>query len=111
MEIAREREGRYDGSLLTVVVLLLLAGTAVVLDASFARALQSLDSHKDAFFYFKRQLGWVVLAMCVMAAAMKFPYWRLREGRFCFLGILIALVLLLLVLVPHVGIKVGGARR
>lgn len=106
----RERLG-FDRWLCDITVFLLLLGTVVVLDASSPRALQSGQSGFDDFFYFKRQAMWVALAGVVLVAGMHFPYWRLRDWKVWFVGMGVAIGLMLLVLIPGIGIEVGGARR
>src|SRR3569833_783868 len=108
MEPTPEREG-YDLVLMLLTVVLLLLGTAVILDASFARALQAKALHYVGWFYFKRQLIFLIPAVIALVVGLKTPYWVLR--RFWLLGMAAAFVLLVAVLFSHVGIKVGGARR
>jgi cell division protein FtsW len=108
MEATRERES-YDWGLLVVTLILLILGAGIILDASFARAMQSAGSKYDAFYFFKRQVMWAGPAMIAMMAAMRFPYWKLRESKFWLLGVIAAGVLLLLVMV--VGREINGSKR
>jgi cell division protein FtsW len=109
VEVARERETSYDVWLLGVTIFLLLIGTVAVLDASFARALQSKAANFDGFYYFKRQATWAVAALAGLVVVLRVPYTRFKQ--FWGVGLFLALGLLALVLVPHVGHKVNGAQR
>ena len=108
MEAVREREN-FDKGLLVVTIFLLLIGTVVVLDASYARALHSKFTGNDAYFYFKRQALWAAVSLAVLLVSMHYPYWKLR--RFWFVGLVVALVLLVAVMVPGIGREVNGSRR
>jgi cell division protein FtsW len=110
METARERES-YDWLLLALTIFLLILGTTVVLDASFARALQSEATNKDAFFFFKKQLRGVIFACVALYIGLRTPYWKLKNWRYWGLGTVIAIVLLVLVLIPGIGKEVNGSRR
>lgn len=92
--------------LLLMMLILLTVGSIMLFSTS---AVHAKERYGDAYFLLKRQLAWMALGgvACAVVAAVPYPRWRpyapaLLAG---------AAVLLLLVLVPHVGIKVGGARR
>jgi cell division protein FtsW len=106
MEAVRERES-CDRSLLCVTVFLLLIGTVIVLETSYARAMSSAAMGNDAFFFFKRQLMWAVLSLGTLGFALNFPYWRLR--RFWVAGVFLSIGLLVLVLL--IGKESGGSKR
>lgn len=108
MQAVRPRES-FDRILLMLTVILLLGGVAVVLDASFARAHQSAALGHDGWYYAKKQALWVVISLAALFGAVKIPYWHLR--RVAFLSVLAAFVLLIVVMIPGIGIEVGGARR
>lgn len=65
MQQVREREN-YDLKLLIIAMVLLCGGLAIVLDASFARAIQSKASGYDPYFFFKKQAMWSGLTVLVM---------------------------------------------
>ena len=110
MEAVREREREnYDWWLLGITVLLLGLGMVIVLDASGARAFQSAAYKNDPFYFFKRHLMWAAAAGISLAVGMNFPHWKLR--RWWMPGIIATLVMLVLVLIPHIGREVNGARR
>src|SRR5438552_4195933 len=107
MDTARERETEgYDVWLWILTIGFLFLGTVMVLDASFARGLSG-----NPFFYFQKQSGFVLASFLVLWATMRIPYWRYRSSHVAFGGLILTVVLLLLVLVPHIGIEVNGARR
>jgi cell division protein FtsW len=108
MEAVRERE-HCDRGLLAVTLILLLLGTAIVLDASYARALQSKAFNYDAYYFFKRQVIWACLSVGAMMVGMSIPYWKMR--RFWAIGVVAAIVLLIAVMVPGIGREVNGSRR
>lgn len=108
METGREREN-YDLKLLMIAILLLCGGLAIVLDASFARAIQSKSTGYDPYFFFKKQAMWSGIAVVVLLGWMKIPYWTLRK--FWLVGAFASIALLVLVMVPGIGIEVNGSRR
>lgn len=108
MESFRKRES-FDWILFTLVVILLLGGMAIVLDASFARAHQSASIGNDGWFYAKKQAMWAGISLVALVATMRVPYWHLK--RLAIPGMLVALVLLVVVMIPGIGIEVAGARR
>jgi cell division protein FtsW len=101
----------FDRRLFGLTLFLMAIGTVIILDASFARALQSKGSGYDPYFFFKRQAMWVCLAGAVLAVGINRPYWLLRDWKYWLLGPVISITLLVLVLIPHIGIEVNGARR
>lgn len=93
-------------TLLVVMLMLLTVGVVMLFSTS---AVYAKERYGDAHYLLKRQLAWMLLGGggCVMAASV--PYPKLRGIA---TWVLVAsAVLLLLVLIPHVGLKVGGARR
>jgi cell division protein FtsW len=93
-------------TLLVVTLILVTIGVIMLFSTS---ALQARDRYGDSYYLLKRQLVWLAIGtMCCVAAAST-PYAKLRG--LCAPALAIAAVLLTLVLVPHVGTKVGGARR
>jgi cell division protein FtsW len=85
---------------------LLTIGVVMLFSTS---ALQAADRYGSTSYLLERQLVWMLLGAvgCVMMASV--PYPKLRQYALPLL--IIAGVLLVLTLIPHVGIKVGGARR
>jgi cell division protein FtsW len=93
-------------TLLVVTLMLLTIGVVMLFSTS---ALQAKDRYGDPNYLLKRQLAWMVIGGAGCVAAARIPYPRLRGA--CLTPLVVAGVLLAIVLVPHVGIKVGGARR
>jgi cell division protein FtsW len=95
-----------DAVLIGSVATLVAIGLIMVFSASSAAA---VALHHDGAYFLKRQAIWLVLALVAAFAAYRIDYPKLRKlAPFALLG---SLALLLLVLVPHVGILAGGARR
>ena len=93
-------------TLLMVMLVLLTIGVVMLFSVS---APQAKDRYGDARYLLKRQLVWLVLGGvgCVTAASM--PYPKLRGV--CVPALAVLVLLLVAVLVPHLGVKVSGARR
>lgn len=93
-------------TLLLATLLLLTIGVVMLFSTS---SLTSRDRYGDANYLLKRQLVWLAVGGVCCVAAAGLPYPKLRG--MCGPALAVAAVLLLLVLIPHVGVKVGGARR
>jgi cell division protein FtsW len=93
-------------TLLVITLLLLTVGVVMLFSTSAAYA---RERYGDAHYLLKRQLIWMTLAgaACVMAASV--PYPRLRQ--LATPALAAALVLLVAVLIPGIGAKIGGSRR
>src|SRR2546428_6156613 len=63
----------------------------------------------NAAYYFERQLLWLALGVVLLWAAAHIDYHRLRPLAWPLAGA--TLVLMVLVLLPHFGVEVNGARR
>ncbi len=96
-----------DRLLFLLTLLLLGIGIVTVFDASYALALE--HRHGDSFYYVKLQAAWAVVGLAALLATWRVRYWKWR--RFANAGAGLAVLLLVAVLVPHVGITVAGARR
>jgi cell division protein FtsW len=95
-----------DTWLFASVASLVAIGLVMVFSASSATA---YAGHHDPAYFFKRQLGWLLAGFVCAYAAYRIDYHVLRRAApYLVLGSVIGLVL---VLVPHVGIAVNGARR
>jgi cell division protein FtsW len=101
---AEERPSTY-WLLLGVTAVLLLIGLVMVLSAS---SVQSLREYGSTWYYFLRQTVWVGLGSVVFLLASRLDYRKLR--RFATPFLLLAVVLLVVVLIPGIGIRVNGAR-
>ena len=102
---ARERP-QPDRLLLFTTVLLSAAGLVMVTSASVAFA---YTQHQSAWYYAERQGAWMVIGFVALFALQRFDYRRLKP--LAPAGAVVAALLMMLVLVPHVGVSINGARR
>jgi cell division protein FtsW len=100
------RTTSYDLVLLLVVLALTLLGIAMVYSASGIRALDTLD---DPRYYLSWQALWAAIGLVGMFAAMRIDYHRYRVLAVPLIVLVVAL--LVLVLVPGIGVRAGGAAR
>jgi cell division protein FtsW len=104
-EAARERR-QPDRLLLFTTVLLCGAGLVMVTSASVAFA---YTQHQSAFYYAERQTAWMAIGFAALFVLARIDYHHLRP--LAPAGAVAAALLMLLVLVPHLGVTVNGARR
>jgi cell division protein FtsW len=102
----RPRPGGPDTILLAAVATLVAIGLAMVFSASSVVAVA--DFH-DASYFLKRQALWLIVAVACAFVAYRIDYRKLRK--LAPLVLFASLAALALVLVPHVGLVAGGARR
>ncbi len=95
-----------DRWLLLVTLLLLGAGLAMVLSAS---SVQSIHYHGSAYYYFIRQALFAAAGLAAMALLRRLNYQLLYRWAPVLAGL--TAVLMIAVLLPHVGLALGGARR
>lgn len=87
-------------------MLLGLLGMVMVLSSSSVSDLRDYD---DAWYHLRRQVVWVALGLAGLFTALRFDYRRLRH--LARPGLILAVVLLVLVLIPGVGTRVNGSAR
>ena len=89
---------------LAVLGLLVIGIVMLFSTSAFAR-----DSHGDVYFFIKRQAIWfgVGLVVCTVAALVDYHLWQ----RTWWLWFALALVVLALCYVPHIGLRLNGSRR
>jgi cell division protein FtsW len=97
---------RGDRALLLAVVALTAFGLVMVFSAS---EVQGWLWFHNAAYYFERQLMWLALGVILLFAGANLDYHRLRTLALP-LG-LVTVGLMVLVLLPHFGVEVNGARR
>jgi len=97
---------RGDRALLLAVGALTAFGLIMVFSASEVQGW--LWFHNPAY-YFEHQLIWLALGLVLLFAAARIDYHRLRPLAWP-LGV-VTVVLMVLVLLPHFGVEVNGARR
>jgi cell division protein FtsW len=98
--------GHYDRWLLLAIVGLAAFGIVMVASASIAIA---DGSHLGPFFYLKRHLMFIALGSGAALVATRVELRELEQRSFLLMAL--AFISLLLVFVPHIGIRVNGARR
>jgi cell division protein FtsW len=89
---------------LAVLGLLVIGIVMLFSTSAFAR-----DSHGDVYFFIKHQAIWfgVGLVVCIFAALTDYHLWQ----RTWWLWFVVALVVLALCYVPHIGMRLNGSRR
>lgn len=95
-----------DFFILTTVVGLLLFGLVMVYSSSFIYA---HERFADGFWFIKRQIVFAGIGVLVMMVASQLDYQIWSKWSVFLLGL--AMVLLLTVILPGLGSKVGGAQR
>lgn len=108
-EQTSEKRGPMDLPFLLLTLFILCVGLVMVLSASFARAYYDIEDETGgkATYYFVRQLIFSVSGVAIMLAAARFKIRTYRK--FAIPSLLFSILLLLAV--PLVGVKSGGARR
>jgi cell division protein FtsW len=99
----------FDYTLLVMTIALVLFGIVMVLSASFYSAENSASSGYNGYYYFWKQVQGAALGLFAMVAMMFFDYHHFKKLRFWIIGI--ALVLMVLVFVPGIGIERNHSRR
>lgn len=92
--------------LITITAILVVIGLIAIYDASVVTAYHDFN---DKFYYFKNQLVWATLGTLALVFFSFFDYHKLLK--LAPAAFAVCVVLLLLVLIPHIGTKVYGARR
>jgi cell division protein FtsW len=92
--------------LCATVAVLNIVGLVMILSASSVAALSDYGS---SWYFFDRQLMWAVLGVIAFVGASTVDYHRWR--RWAPIVLIVALVGLVVVLIPGVGITVNGSRR
>lgn len=103
---AVSRVGEIDYTLLFLVILIVVIGLIVLLSASAPSGKRIYD---DSYYFFKRQLVFVMLGfvgMIVVSQVNLNKYLNLIPKAFY-----VCVVLLVLVLIPGIGVEANGARR
>jgi cell division protein FtsW len=95
-----------DMPLLTATLALLCISWVMVSSASLDYAFQTTG---DTFYFCKRHGIYVLISLFVGALVMNIPYSRWRRIDVAFL--VIAVFLLIIVLLPHVGRRINGSQR
>ena len=88
------------------IILLLTIGIIMVFSSSFVSA---QTTYGDGFYFLKRQLLWALLGIIGMVTLIRIDYQVYKKWAIPIF--LVAILLLIIVLIPGVGIKVNDARR
>ena len=109
MDLRRiQSAGRPPVDLLLLAATLLLVGLGLVMVFS-SSAFLAQDQFKDSLHYFKRQSQFAALGLFAMALISRFNY--RNYVKLVYPILFLTAILLALVLVPGVGVKMGGAVR
>ena len=102
----RNKKGLPDIIIFVTTLALLGIGIIMVFSSSSVMAYHEVG---DAYFYLKRQAMWAVMGLVALVTLMNIDYrvWK----KFSVVAIVGVIALLTLVLIPGVGVVVGGARR
>jgi cell division protein FtsW len=92
--------------LTATVAVLNIVGLVMILSAS---SVSALSAYGSSWYFFDRQLIWAVGGVIAFVAASSFDYHLWRRAAPALFAL--AVLLLVVVLVPHVGIMVDGSRR
>ncbi|MDI9569628.1 MAG: putative lipid II flippase FtsW [Pseudomonadota bacterium] len=95
-----------DIILLIVTLILVIVGTVMIYSSS---SIMAMERFKDGQFFLKKQLIFVLMGLGAMLLMTRIPYEELKK--FAYPGVIVSLVLLTLVLIPKIGVRVGGAAR
>ncbi len=104
--VPRGTAGSIDLVFLILVLSLLAFGLVMVASASYVSALHKTG---DSYTYIKRQLLFAVIGVALMLTVPHFNYQRLRK--FSIFLLIAAVIMLVMVLIPGIGIVANGARR
>lgn len=96
----------FDIPLFAVVGVLVFFGLVMIYDASVVSAFRDFG---DKLYYFKNQLIWASLGTIAMVIFSFIDYHKILK--FASVFVVLAIGALILVLIPHIGTKVYGARR
>lgn len=101
------RQRSFDQLLLVTTLLMMGIGIVMIYNASALIAVRRFGY--NPYYFLKKHLYHVLVAICLLLAAMKihYPIWR----KWSPVILITSLASLCLVLVPKIGIKLGGARR
>ncbi|HEX4083753.1 MAG TPA: putative peptidoglycan glycosyltransferase FtsW [Chthoniobacteraceae bacterium] len=91
---------------LVVAVAALIALGIVML---FSTGAFAQDSHGDPYFFLKRQSLWLGIGIiaCIVGAIVDYQFWQ----RTWYVWFIASAILLALCFVPHIGLRINGARR
>ena len=101
-----KKKKKPDLILLLATLLLLTIGTVMIYSSS---SILAMERFRDGQFFLKKQLFFVCLGLGIMVFATRIPHYKLRK--LAWPGIILSAFFLLLIWIPHLGIRAGGANR
>ena len=107
MEAAVKKETNTPDLILLLVTLFLVMVGAVMIYSS--SSILAFEKFKDGQFFIKKHLMFVFVGIMVMIVMTKVPYEQLKKVAYP--GVLVCVGLLLLLFIPHIGMRRGGATR
>jgi cell division protein FtsW len=93
-------------NLFTITFILICIGTVVIYSAS---SIYAWERYKDSLFFLKRRITFLIIGSILTLLVMSIDYKKFRGWAKPLLTL--SILLLVLVLIPHVGREVAGARR
>lgn len=107
MDAAVKKEDKLpDIILLLVTLILVTVGTAMIYSSS---SIIALEKFKDGQYFLKKQLFFVFVGLTFMIIMTRIPYTQLRK--WAYPGMILSFIFLSMLLIPHLGMKRGGATR
>ena len=106
MESLPVSQNRQDFLLMIATLVLVTIGTAMIYSSS---AIMAMEKFHDGQYFLKRQIFFVAAGLCLMYFLSHLPYQKLKMVAYP--AIALSFVMLLLLFVPVLGKKVGGATR
>ncbi len=101
--------GGVDKPFLILVLILICLGSIAVATSGYVFAKERAVFGYDSFYFIKKQIVWAALGIAAMLGMSFVDYGFLKKSTLLVAGI--AIVLLLLVFVPGIGVSANGARR
>ena len=95
-----------DIILLLVTLFLVIIGTVMIYSSS---SIIALEKFKDGQYFLKKHIFFVATGIIMMTVMIKVPYEYLKK--IAYPGVIVSVALLLLLFVPALGVKRGGATR
>ena len=95
-----------DTILLLAPLFLVIIGTVMIYSSS---SIIALEKFKDGQYFLKKHIFFVALGLIMMTVMIKVPYEYLKK--IAYPGVIVSIILLLLLFVPYLGVKRGGATR
>jgi len=95
-----------DYLLLTAVILLIFTGTLMVYSAS---AINANEKYHDAYFFLKREVAFALISIGMLFTMMRIDYHKYWKMVYPLMAL--SVFLCILVAIPGIGVKAGGARR